>query len=60
MNDEFELLDGSYSVSDIQEYIEYIIKEHQTLRAIPPINVYIHIANNRLVFEIKDRYKLEL
>ena len=60
MNDEFKLLDGSYSVSDIQEYIEYIIKEHQTLRAIPPINVYIHIANNRLVFEIKDRYKLEL
>ena len=25
-NDEFELLDGSYSVSDIQDYIEYIIK----------------------------------
>ena len=25
-NDEFELLDGSNSVSDIQNYIEYIIK----------------------------------
>ena len=25
-NDEFELTDGSYSVSDIQNYIEYIIK----------------------------------
>ena len=25
-NDEFELLDGSVSVSDIQDYIEYIIK----------------------------------
>ena len=24
--DEFELPDGSYSVSDIQNYIEYIIK----------------------------------
>ena len=23
-NDEFELLDGSYSVSDIQDYFEYI------------------------------------
>ena len=27
MNDEFELPDGSYSVSDIQDYIEYIIKK---------------------------------
>ena len=25
-NDEFELLDGSYSVSDIQDYFEYIKK----------------------------------
>ena len=25
-NDEFNLLDGSYSVSDIQDYFEYIIK----------------------------------
>ena len=25
-NDEFELPDGSYSVSDIQDHIEYIIK----------------------------------
>ena len=24
-NDEFELTDGSYSVADIQDYIEYII-----------------------------------
>ena len=27
-NDEFELPDGSYSVSDIRDYIEYIIKKH--------------------------------
>ena len=26
-NDEFELPDGSYYVSDIQDYIEYIIKK---------------------------------
>ena len=26
LNDEFELPDGSYSVSDIPDYIEYIIK----------------------------------
>ena len=30
-NDEFELPDGSYSLSDIQDYIEYIIKKHEKL-----------------------------
>ena len=27
-NDKFELPDGSYSVSDIHDYFEYILKEH--------------------------------
>ena len=27
-NDKFELHDGSYSVSDIQDYFEYILKKH--------------------------------
>ena len=52
-NYEFELTDGSYSVSDIQDYIEYIIKKNETLTTIPPIHVYINIINNRLVFKIK-------
>ena len=26
--DELELPDGSYSISDIQDYFEYIVKEH--------------------------------
>ena len=30
-NDEFNLLDGSYSVSDLQDYFEYIIKKHITI-----------------------------
>ena len=59
-NDEFELPDSSYSVSDIRVYIEYIIKKHETLTTIPPIYVYMNRINNRLVFEIKDGYKLEL
>ena len=59
-NDEFELPDCSYSVSDIQNYIKYIIKKNETLRAISPIYVYINRINNRLVFKIKDGYKLEL
>ena len=60
MNDEFELSDHSYSVSDIQGYIEYIIKKHGKRTQISPIDVYINRINNRLVFKIKDGYKLEL
>ena len=59
-NDKFELPDGCYSVSDIQDCIEYIIKKYETLTTIPPIHVYINKINNRLVFKIKDGYKLEL
>ena len=43
--------DGSYSVSDIQYYADYIIKKHKTLTT---------IVDNRLVFKIKDKCKLEL
>ena len=59
-NDEFELPDFSYSVSDIQDYTEYIIKKHETLTTIPLIHVYINRINNGLVFKIKDGYKLAL
>ena len=27
-SDEFELLDGSYLISDVQDYFEYILKKH--------------------------------
>ena len=30
-NNEFELPDGSYSVSNIQDYFEHNIKKHETL-----------------------------
>ena len=56
-NGEFELPDGFYSVSDIQDYIEYIIKRHETLTTISPIHVYTNRINNRLVFKIKDAHK---
>ena len=52
--------DGSYSVSEIQEYIKHIIKKHETLTTIPPNHVSINRINNRFVFKIKDRNKLEL
>ena len=59
-NDEFELPGGSSLVSDIQVYIEYIIKKHETLTAISPTYVCINRINKRLMFKIKDGYKLEL
>ena len=57
-NDKFEFPDGSYSVLNIQDYIKYITKKHETLTTIPPIHVCIDKINNRLVFKIKDGYKL--
>ena len=59
-NNEFELPDGFYFVSDIQGYFEFIIKKHEILTKIPPIHLYIDRINNGLVFKIKDGYKLEL
>ena len=41
-DNEFELPGGSYSVSDIQDYIEHIIKKDGTLTAMPTVHVYIN------------------
>ena len=59
-NDTFDLPDGSYSVSDIQDYFEFIIKKHETLTENPPIQIYPNKIKNRIVFKIKTGYKLEL
>ena len=58
--DEFNLPDGSYSVSDIQDYFECIIKKHETIADNPPVQIYLNKIKNRIVFEIKAGYKLEL
>ena len=47
-------------MSDIQDYIEYIIKNHGILPTNPLIHIHINRINDRLVFKIKDGYKLEL
>ena len=59
-NDEFNIPDGSYSVSDIQDYFEYIIKKHETIADNPPVQIYVNKIKNRIVFKIKTGYKLEL
>ena len=59
-NDTFDLLDGSYSIADIQGYLEFIIKKHETLTENSPIQIYPNKIKNRIVFKIKTGYKLEL
>ena len=59
-NDTFDLPDGSYSISDIQDYFEFIIKKHETLTENSPVQIYPNKIKNRIVFKIKTGYKLEL
>ena len=59
-NDTFDLPDGSYSISDIQDYFEFIIKKHETLTENPPIQIYPNEIKNRILFKIKTGYKQEL
>ena len=42
------------------DYIEHIIKKHETLTIISPIHIYINNNNKRFVFKIKDGYNLKL
>ena len=59
-NDKFELLDGSYSVPDIQDYFEYILKRHGENIDKPSVQIYVNKVENRITFNIKDGYSLEL
>ena len=59
-NETFDLPDASYNISEIQDYIEYIIKKHEAIGENVPILIYANTINNRIVFKIKSGYKLEL
>ena len=59
-NDQFDLPDESYSISEIQDYFEYIIKKHESIANNPPVQIYVNKIENRIVFKIKTGYKLEL
>ena len=51
-DEEFELIDGSYSISSIQNYFEYIIKKYEAQIHKPPIQ-------HRVTFKFKFGYSLE-
>ena len=48
------------SVSDIIYYINYIKRKDETSANNLPIHICINKINNRLVFKLKDGYKLKL
>ena len=52
--------DGSYSVSDSQDYFEYILKKHGEDIDKPPVLVYVNKIENMVKFKIKNGYSLEL
>ena len=52
--------DGSYNISEIQDYIKCIIKKYETIGENAPILIYANTINYRIVFKIKTGYKLEL
>ena len=59
-NDEFELPNGLYSVSNIQDYFEYILKKRGEDIDEPPVEICVNETENRITFKIKNGYSLEL
>ena len=62
-NEEFTLPDGSYSVSGIQDYFEYILKKHgekinKDIKS--SVKIYVNKIENRVIFKIKNGYRQEL
>ena len=52
-NEKFELPDGSYSISDIQDYFEEKTDN-------PSIKIYVNKIENRITFKIQAGYYLKL
>ena len=59
-NDELHLPDRSYSISDIQDFFEFIIKKYETVAQNPPMQIYPNKIKNRIILKVKTGYKLEL
>ena len=56
-NHKFELPDGSYFVSDFQDYSEYILKRHGENSDNPSVRIHVNKIENRITF--KTGYILE-
>ena len=58
--DKFELLDGSYSVSDIQYYFDYTSKKHSEYIDNSSVRVWVNKIENRITFKLNTGYYLDL
>ena len=59
-NEEFKLPDRSYSVSDIQDCLEYILRKHGEKTDNFSMRIYINKIENRITSKIKTGYFLVL
>ena len=60
LDDVFELPDGLYSISDNQDYFEYIKKKNEKNIDNPLVRIYVNKIENRITFKIKAGYYPEL
>ena len=51
-NEEFELLDESFSVLDVQDYYKYL-KKHEAVSENSSIMIYVNKIENRSMFKMK-------
>ena len=58
-NEEFELPDGLYFISDMQDYFEYILRNHLEKTVNPSMRIYKKKKEKRLAFKINTGYYLE-
>ena len=49
-----------HSLSDIQDYFEYILKKHGENHNTPSVRIYVKKIENGITFKIKTKYILEL
>ena len=59
-NDTFDLPDGSYSLSDIQDYFEFIIKKYETLAKNLPVLIYLNKIKSGIIFLKKNRLQTRI
>ena len=59
-NDKFELPNGSYSVSDIQDYFEYNLEKHGEDIDEASVQILVNKIENKITFKVKKGYSLEL
>ena len=51
MKGKFELPDGLYATSDIQDHFKYIIKKHETVTYNLQIRIYVNKVEDRVTLK---------